>query len=88
MQHAAAAFNLPSTVCWVGTSPKVFGYKTTKKVCSGNELTKALKECQNKRGSTFIEVMSSKGSRSNLGRPTSTPIQNKESIMKTLSKND
>ncbi len=67
---------------------KVFGYKTTKKVCSGNELTKALKECQNKRGSTFIEVMSSKGSRSNLGRPTSTPIQNKESIMKTLSKND
>jgi hypothetical protein len=27
LQHAAAAFNLPSTVLWVGTSPKVFGYK-------------------------------------------------------------
>ena len=27
LQHAAAAFNLPSTVCWVGTSPKVFGYE-------------------------------------------------------------
>lgn len=26
LQHAAAAFNLPSTVMWVGTSPKVFGY--------------------------------------------------------------
>ena len=26
LQHAAAAFNLPSTVCWVGTSPNVFGY--------------------------------------------------------------
>ena len=26
MQHAAAAFNLPSTVLWIGTSPKVFGY--------------------------------------------------------------
>ena len=26
LQHAAAAFNLPSTVCWVGTSPEVFGY--------------------------------------------------------------
>ena len=25
-QHLAAAFNLPSTVCWVTTSPKVFGY--------------------------------------------------------------
>lgn len=26
LQHAAAAFDLPSTVCWVGTSPTVFGY--------------------------------------------------------------
>lgn len=26
LQHAAAAFNLPSTVFWVGTSPIVFGY--------------------------------------------------------------
>jgi hypothetical protein len=26
LQHAAAAFNLPSTVLWNGTSPKVFGY--------------------------------------------------------------
>ena len=26
LQHAAAAFNLPSTILWVGTSPKVFGY--------------------------------------------------------------
>tara|TARA_A100001015_G_scaffold274426_1_gene330795 strand:+ start:53 stop:952 length:900 start_codon:yes stop_codon:yes gene_type:complete len=28
LQHAAAAFDLPSTVCWIGTSPTVFGYKT------------------------------------------------------------
>lgn len=26
LQHAATAFKLPSTVLWVGTSPKVFGY--------------------------------------------------------------
>ena len=26
LQHAAAAFNLPSAVLWIGTSPKVFGY--------------------------------------------------------------
>ena len=26
LQHAAAAFNLPSTVLWIGTSPKLFGY--------------------------------------------------------------
>jgi hypothetical protein len=27
LQHAAAAYNLPSTVLWVGTSPKNFGYE-------------------------------------------------------------
>lgn len=27
LQHAAAAFKLPSTVLWNGTSPKVFGYQ-------------------------------------------------------------
>jgi hypothetical protein len=26
LQHAAAGLNLPSTVFWVGTSPKNFGY--------------------------------------------------------------
>lgn len=26
-QHAAAALGIPSTVCWIGTSPDVFGYK-------------------------------------------------------------
>jgi hypothetical protein len=26
IQHAAASLNLPSTVLWVGTSPKIFGY--------------------------------------------------------------
>lgn len=27
LQHAAAALNLPSTVLWIGTSPKIFGYE-------------------------------------------------------------
>lgn len=27
LQHASAAFKLPATVLWVGTSPTVFGYK-------------------------------------------------------------
>lgn len=26
LQHAAAAFEMPSTVCWIGTSPTAFGY--------------------------------------------------------------
>jgi hypothetical protein len=27
LQHGAAALNLPSTVLWIGTNPKVFGYE-------------------------------------------------------------
>jgi len=27
LQHAAYAMNLKSTVCWIGTSPSIFGYK-------------------------------------------------------------
>jgi hypothetical protein len=27
LQHGAAALQLPSTVCWIGTSPDVFGYE-------------------------------------------------------------
>lgn len=32
LQHACAAFNLPSTVCWITNSPKVFGYDIHKNV--------------------------------------------------------
>jgi len=32
MQHAAAALNLPSTVLWVATSPKLFGYDMHKNI--------------------------------------------------------
>lgn len=31
-QHAAAAFNLSSSVLWIGTSPKVFGYELHKNI--------------------------------------------------------
>lgn len=40
LQHAAAAFNLPSTVCWIGTSPKVFGYEIHKNVFPNKEKVK------------------------------------------------
>ena len=37
LQHAAAALNLPSTVCWVATSPKVFGYDIHKNILPNKE---------------------------------------------------
>lgn len=33
LQHAAAALNMPSTVLWVGTSPKMFGYDLHTNIC-------------------------------------------------------
>lgn len=32
LQHAAAALDLPSTVCWIGTSSKTFGYSIHKNI--------------------------------------------------------
>lgn len=32
LQHAAAALGLPSTVCWIGTSSKTFGYNIHKNI--------------------------------------------------------
>jgi hypothetical protein len=34
LQHAAAALKLPSTVLWIGTSPKIFGYSIHNNVCA------------------------------------------------------
>ena len=46
LQHAAAAFRLPSSVFWIGTSPKVFGYELhnniqAKKPKKANQLMKS-----------------------------------------------
>jgi hypothetical protein len=39
-QHTAASFNLPSTVCWIGTSSKVFGYEMHKNIQTSCDLEK------------------------------------------------
>lgn len=41
MMHVAAAFNLPSTICWVGTNPEVFGYSLHNNIVA-NEPTKPI----------------------------------------------
>ena len=39
--HIAAALNLPSTICWVGTNPNVFGYSLHNNIVA-NEPTKPI----------------------------------------------
>ncbi len=40
MQHAAAALEMPSTVLWIATSPKIFGYKLHKNIQAKEPINK------------------------------------------------
>ena len=58
------------------------GYRTTISVDNKDELATALKNIAE--GPILVEVKVKKGNRKDLGRPTTTPIQNKEALMKFL----
>ena len=48
------------------------------------ELDEALLKAKASDKLTFIEVKASIGARSDLGRPTTTPVQNRDAFMKHL----
>ncbi len=60
------------------------GYKAAYKAANVEELDKVLRDVENADGPIFIEVKSAIGSRDNLGRPTTTPAQNKAAFMAYL----
>lgn len=60
------------------------GYKLVLQAKTKKELLKAIGKLNDSKELTFLEVKVNKGSRSNLGRPTITPIENKEEFMKFL----
>lgn len=63
---------------------KACGYKRVLSAKSFEELDKALKEAKTATELTFIEAKCSIGARENLGRPTTTALENKENFMKFL----
>ena len=65
---------------------KAVGYKVTFCVDSKTDLSVILSEAKNLDGPILVEVKVKKGNRKDLGRPTTTPIQNKEALMSFLSK--
>ena len=69
---------------------RAVGYKTAITVSSKDELEKALSTLNSQLstigGPIFLEVKVKKGNRKDLGRPTTTPIQNKEALMSFLQK--
>jgi phosphonopyruvate decarboxylase len=63
------------------------GYKYCYVVESEKDLISRLSSVLNADGSVFIEVRINKGSRKDLGRPTSKPIENKEQFMNFILQN-
>lgn len=60
------------------------GYRTVRTAATVDELTRALEELQGSRALSFLEVRTAIGSRADLGRPTTTPAENKAALMRTL----
>ena len=60
------------------------GYRMVRTAATAEELTRALTEMQTAGCLTFLEVRTAIGARADLGRPTSTPAENKEALMHTL----
>ena len=62
------------------------GYKFSARVSNEENLKKIIIQAQLNKSSSFIEIFVRSGHRSDIGRPTTTPVQNKISLMETLSK--
>lgn len=60
------------------------GYKNVLKATTQTELTTQLDAIKQLEGPVFLEICVKKGNRKDLGRPTTTPIQNKEALMNFL----
>jgi phosphonopyruvate decarboxylase len=61
------------------------GYGNAVSVETEKVLRKTLEKLKDAKGATFIEIKVKKGARKDLGRPTTTPVQNKLAFMNFLS---
>src|SRR3989344_6376707 len=65
---------------------KANGYLHSFSAQTKNEVTNRIKEIGKLKGPVLLEIKVNKGSREDLGRPTRTPIQNKEEFMRFISR--
>ena len=63
---------------------KAVGYKNAFSTETKEHLTNLLKMLKAQEGPVLLEIKVKKGNRKDLGRPTTTPIQNKEALMNFL----
>lgn len=60
------------------------GYKNVYSVSTKDELVKTLNEMKNLTGTTMLEIKTCKGARKDLGRPKTTPLENKTALMEFM----
>ena len=65
---------------------KAVGYKNAYSVDNKDGMVRVLNEAKLHEGPVLVEVKVKKGNRKDLGRPTTTPIQNKVALMNFLAK--
>ena len=63
---------------------KTLGYRKVFRAASRSELIDAMNGLDSVEGLVFVEVLCNLNSRSDLGRPTTTPIQNRDELMTNL----
>lgn len=68
----------------IASIAKTCGYSTTKSISSLNKINNHIEFISSQDGPHFIEIKVKKGSRENLGRPLSSPIENKLALMEFL----
>lgn len=63
---------------------KAAGYKDAVSVTTAEDLGSALQALKTMRGPVLLEVRVHRGNRKDLGRPTTTPIQNRDALMEFM----
>jgi phosphonopyruvate decarboxylase len=68
----------------IPTVAKAVGYQLILRAETPAEIDQGIRELRTQPGTGLMEVRVNKGSRPDLGRPTTTPVENKEALMKAL----
>ena len=63
---------------------RAVGYKAAYSTEDGSELASILTKAKGQPGPVLVQVCVKKGNRKDLGRPTTTPVENKEALMRFL----
>jgi phosphonopyruvate decarboxylase len=71
----------------IPTLAKACGYKTVFKAETREEVRGKMNLLKESEGPVLLEIRVNKGARKDLGRPTTTPVENKENFMKFLNTN-